>query len=84
MKYKGVIFDKVTEEIPGSSLRELKDGRMKECKPKFRTLGYAFHDGYPYDTVKELKEVVDRIHEAHFDGSGTQEEWLEVMNGSQN
>ncbi len=60
MKYRGVTINIDKEEIPGSSLKELKSGEMKEVKPKFMKF-YRFADSYNYGSAKECKEAIDRI-----------------------
>ena len=60
MKHRGVLIQKVKEEIPGSSLKELKDGRFVECKPQFDTT-YQFARSFPYSTLEECKQAIDNI-----------------------
>ena len=60
MKHRGVLIQKIKEEIPGSSLKELKDGRLVECKPQFDTT-YQFARSFPYSTLEECKQAIDNI-----------------------
>ena len=57
--YKGVKIHEVIEESP--NLKELKDGRVIELKPIKETVGYTWHDGYPYNSVEEAERAVDRL-----------------------
>lgn len=57
-KYLGVIIHKVKDIIPGSDLKELKDGRLVPCKPQFE-VSYQYAGSYPYDTLAECKASID-------------------------
>ena len=80
-KYHGVIIEKFYEEIPGSSLRELKDGTVVLRKPKYNTY-YKYAESYPYDSIKEAKESIDRIMKeiASKNIILTQKEFENIMN----
>lgn len=60
MKYKGIIIDIETIEIPGSSLRELKNGTMKECKPKYEKR-YSYPGGHKHTCMQDCKDSIDNI-----------------------
>ncbi len=78
MKYKGVIITIEKVEIPGTSLRELKNGTMKEAKPKFEKF-YLFQGSYCYSSMAECKKGIDRIIEQL--GSDFDEEiFTKIMN----
>ena len=76
--YIGIKIFKLLEEVPGSSLRELKNGTMKECKPKFDR-HYCFQGSYKYDSVKECREAIDRIKKAS-PADISDEEFAKIMN----
>jgi len=79
--YKKVKIYRNREMIPGSNLRELKDGIMKECKPQYYPAQYAHMDGYPCDTLREAKQTIDRIEsECRRNGCFDRKTFTEVMN----
>ena len=76
--HRGVQIFKESVEIPGSSLRELKDGSMKDCAPKFEHT-YAYYAGHPMETAKAVKRMIDELWEKN-QNIGTQEDFAWVMN----
>ena len=80
-KYHGVIIYKFYEEIPGSSLRELKNGTLVSCKPSYK-IYYRYSGSYPFDSVKKAKESIDNIMKelASKGITCTQREFEYVMN----
>jgi len=77
-KYRGVVRYRCDEEIVGSNFTITKSGEMKDCKPKFETLGYCWANGYPYDTFDELNEAIDSMMVKC--GDSTEQEVAEVLN----
>lgn len=58
--HKGVKIYRCREQIPGTDLREMKDGIFKDCKPKY-IYAYKYIDGYPDNTISEVIESIDNI-----------------------
>ena len=81
MKHRGVLIQKVKEEIPGSSLKELKDGCFVECKPQF-DITFQFARSFPYSTLGECKQAIDDIYERCKEVGGETDpvKFAEIMN----
>ena len=79
-KHLGVKIFKVKEQIPGSDIKILKDGRLKVQKPKFETF-YQYAGSFLYDSVedciKDIEECKKRLVELD---SFDQKTFEEVMN----
>ena len=58
--YKGVKIFKTKEEFP--NLHEQKNGKLIERKPIIE-YSYQFKDSYPYDSLQDCKDGIDRIYE---------------------
>ena len=84
MRYRGVIITKEREMIPGSNIKELKDGRFVECKPKFYPPVYKYAGSYPYSTLKECKESIDAVFNNDPEyWSQNQKEFERIMNSDE-
>lgn len=79
--YRGVSIFRKKTIIPGSDFKELKSGRMKECKPKFDT-AFKYAGSYPYPTLKECKEAIKHVYAASVASGGTTDprEFAAIMN----
>lgn len=76
--YLGVNIFRVKTTIPGSDIRELKDGRMVECNPKYE-VSYQFAGSYPYETLKECKESILTVFEKSKE-LVSKNEFIKIMN----
>jgi len=76
--YLGVIIYKEKEKVPGSDLRELKDGRLIECAPIYDTW-YKYTGGIRCYTLQECKESIDSIFRQTKDMYSTEKEHREAF-----
>ena len=58
--YKGVKIYRAVEEYP--VLKEQKNGIIRELKPRYE-IAYMWADSYPYNTIEECIEAIDRIYQ---------------------
>jgi hypothetical protein len=77
--HRGVRIFSVKEEIPGSSLKELKDGTMVEVKPKYCTC-YCYAGSYKFDTIEEAKASIDEVYNKDNPTFRDTKEWKDIMN----
>lgn len=56
----GVKIYRVKEQIPGSDLRELKDGTMVPCKPQYEIF-YQYPGAYKYDSLTECIQAINKV-----------------------
>ena len=83
--YRGVKIYQTREEIPGSSLKELKDGTLVPCKSKFYPAVYRYAgSSYPYDSLREIKTAIENIYQRCLEtwAESRPEEFAAVMNDS--
>ena len=59
--YLGVKIWKEREQIPGSDIKQLKNGRFVDCKPKYYDPVWKYAGSYPYSTLEEAKQSIDTI-----------------------
>jgi hypothetical protein len=59
-RYRGVAIYRIKDLIIGSDIRELKNGDFQWCKPQY-DIYFAFCGGYWEDSLKEVKESIDKL-----------------------
>lgn len=74
--YKGVKIFKTKEEFP--NLHEQKDGRLVERKPIYE-YSYEFRNSYPYDTLQDCKDGIDRLWE-QLKNDYSEKDFAKIMN----
>ena len=78
----GVRIEKVEELWP--NLKELRDGRIVELsKPIVMNTSYKYAEGYPYNTLAECKDAIDRVLKRckEVGAESRPKEFAAIMNG---
>ena len=79
--YRGINIYRQYEVIPGSDLKELKNGEMKEVKPKKELVGFHYADGFPYDTIHLCEQAIDQLYRQFEAAGGTNKvAFRQIMN----
>ena len=80
MKYKGVKILRVKEMICGSDCKELKNGTLRNCKPKY-DIYYQYPNGALHDTRDEVKESIDTVMQQCIEHDCYEKKmFIEIMN----